>query len=114
MARIPERLQVGPYRYSITVSTEAIDAEAVKAGAGLPGTYAGRHLPTDGKVLLAETGSPDYAAETLLHEVLHALIFASGLDLDDREEDTCSALAPLLLDTLRRQPDLLAYLLDPE
>ena len=115
MARIPERLQVGPYRYDIEVSTETIDAEAVESGMGLPGTYAGRHLPSRGKVLLAEIDSPDYLAETLLHEVLHAVIFSCGLrDLGDDEERVVATMTPTLLDTLRRQPELVAYLLDPE
>ena len=114
MARIPERLQIGPYRYSVEVSTEAIDAESVRSGAGLPGSMSGRHLPSQGKILLSEEPSPDYTADTLLHEVLHALMHACGLNLGDQEEDACLALSPILLDTLRRQPDLLAYLLDPE
>jgi hypothetical protein len=115
VARVPERLTVGPYRYAVEVSTDGIDAEAVASRAGVPGTYAGRHLPVAGRVLLADGMGADYAAETLLHEVLHACLFAVGDPLDDGqlEERLCSTLAPTLLAALR-SPGLAEFLLDPE
>jgi hypothetical protein len=49
-------------------------------------------------------------AVTLLHEVVHAIFKIAGLP-NEKEEDTVTRLSPLLLDTLRRNPDLVAYLL---
>lgn len=62
----------------------------------------------------------DKARETLLHEVLHAVIGTarippfsaeSGHGEHDSEEAIVSMLAPLLLDTLRRNPELVAALI---
>lgn len=49
---------------------------------------------------------------TLLHEALHAVWSTTGLrQLDnDLEEQVVVGLAPLLLDTLKRNPDLVAFL----
>lgn len=52
------------------------------------------------------------AADTLLHEVLHHIWDITSLRLGDneREERVISALSPLLLDVLRRNPTLVTYL----
>ena len=58
-------------------------------------------------------GMPEsVTAEVLLHECLHALWDGTPLrDFDDAvEESVVSALAPPLLDLLRRNPKLLALL----
>ena len=52
--------------------------------------------------------------EVLLHETLHGVVDQAGLDFDHRAS-VCEAfvnrMTPLLLDTLRRNPALLEYLL---
>ena len=61
---------------------------------------------------------PDYQRETLLHEVLHLCLRVAGVDPDqdakanveDVEERAVNSMAGPLLDTLRRNPGLLAYL----
>jgi len=55
--------------------------------------------------------------EVLLHEVLHACAYISGLSvegeyhrLDDVEETFVARISPVLLDVLRSNPSLLKYL----
>lgn len=59
----------------------------------------------------------DKVRETLLHETLHAIIGTSRVwpfdDHEGREEELVSTLAPLLLDTLRRNPGLVESLMSP-
>ncbi len=60
--------------------------------------------------------SEDKCRETLLHEVLHAVIGTSrippfGHEDGEVEEGFVSMLAPLLLDTLRDNPDLVNALM---
>lgn len=56
---------------------------------------------------------PDYEADTVLHEAIHAMLSHAPIDLEhELEEKVCLVLAPALLDLLRRNPKLVAYLLD--
>jgi hypothetical protein len=55
---------------------------------------------------------PDQERDTVLHEVLHALLGvggAAGLSSDE-EETVVRLLAPTMLDVLRRNPVLVRYL----
>jgi hypothetical protein len=61
-------------------------------------------------IVLDSRQATDYLAVTLLQEVVHAIFKIAGLP-NEKEEDTVTRLSPLLLDTLRRNPDLVAYLL---
>ena len=63
------------------------------------GDYARR----TGIIRISAHGRPEDAqAETLIHEVLHALIESSGVEWDgDQEEDTCRTLAPRLAAFIR-------------
>lgn len=55
----------------------------------------------------------NFLRDTLLHEVLHACLFAAaGGMTTDEEERLVASLTPVLLDTLRRNPGLLAFLTD--
>ena len=58
--------------------------------------------------------STDYgalkAANTLLHEVLHACFDVAAIEGDDPEERTVTSLANVLAQVIRDNPDLVAYL----
>lgn len=66
---------------------------------------------TPQRITIAGSMGPDQARDTLLHEVLHGLLRIVNLIPDDKEEErVVVALAPLLLDALRRNPGLVEYL----
>lgn len=48
---------------------------------------------------------------TVLHEVLHACWGVTSLP-DKHEEDVITTLSPILLDALRRSPEVVAFLMD--
>lgn len=115
MADLPAAVTVGPFRYEVSCDQAAIDRAGQEAGANL----LGQHSPRAGTIALAPDLSGDAEAETLLHEVLHALFDATGVGggdgdetlLDrDAEERLIRQCSPMLLDLLRRNPDLVAYL----
>lgn len=65
------------------------------------------------------TLDPSYVEQhrqkVLIHEVLHAVAFAVGVGEKDEplgEEKWVTATASMLWDTLRRNPDLVAYLME--
>lgn len=109
-AKPPATVTVGPYRISVVCTQAAIDRASMECSSELAG-----HFDSSAQqIRLAPDLAPDIMAESLLHEVLHAVAEAAGKPLgrsSDEEERMISALAPGLLDTLRRNPDVVNYLL---
>ncbi len=67
------------------------------------------------EILIRRKQAPSVKRETLMHELLHAIIYASGMvhhfKLDhDTEEELVSALSPWILQLLRDNPYLVEYL----
>ena len=103
----PRRLKVGPHRYAVECSTDLL-FHGDRRGS----TDVDRH-----RIIVASDLAPSLTRETVLHELLHALWDTTPLRLEPiskREEDVVTALAPPLLDTLRRNPKLVAYLTTEE
>jgi hypothetical protein len=65
-------------------------------------------------IFLDSRTQPDHLAITVLHEVLHAVHRIAGVQSDAKEEAIVTQYAPLLLDVLRRNPDLVAYLTEAQ
>ena len=108
---IPRFIQVGARRYSIRCSQADIDAESVEQGAELHGMT----NTTAMRITLNPKNSPDRQRDTLMHESLHAILDLAGLNQDlgqEMEERVVNRLAPVLLDALRRNPRLVAYLME--
>ena len=98
----PSPVKVGAFRY--TVSEEPIPHEEQPAW--------GLTEPRSERITLEPGQSPNFKRDTFLHELLHACLFASGMPLGHEEEERIvSALTPILLDTLRRNPAVVAYLM---
>jgi hypothetical protein len=115
VAEIPAEIVVGPYRYRVVVDQAAID----RAGQEARATLLGQHNPREGAIYLAPDLPDDLEAETLVHELLHTVFDAVGVGGGDgdetlldqtMEERLVRQCSPMLLDTLRRNPQLVAYL----
>lgn len=105
----PGSVVVGPYRLTLTVDQAAIDRATVERGGN---ELAGSYDSSTGRIAIKPGLTPDLTADCLLHEILHAVCEVAGKPLDDEtEERAVSALAPTLLDTLRRNPDVTAWLM---
>lgn len=105
----PKTITAGPYEYVVLVDTAAMNARSVASEIGLRGET-DHHTLT---ITLDAELSPVKLAETLLHEALHTLTTMVGIvdDLGPKEEERFVArLAPVLLDLLRRNPTLVAFL----
>lgn len=111
--RPPQHLQVGPYRYRVTTDEDAIAHKSVEQQTTLLG-----HTDPNALVILLNLGksAPGNERDTLLHECLHALFAQTGqaTDMQDDEEQFVRRLTPALLDLLRRNPRLVAYLTEPD
>jgi hypothetical protein len=105
------QVQVGCYRYRIVCDETQLDRFSREDAADLTGRCDRRSL----HIYVRPGMAADAEAETVLHEVLHAVCGATGLDdafADGTvtEEDLVGRLSPALLDLLRRNPKLVGYL----
>jgi hypothetical protein len=106
----PKKVQVGPITFAIDISLEA--GLIAKTREQKP-TTVGHIDHNEQRIYIDGAQGPDQIRDTLLHEVLHALWGTCGLyvtEAGDHEELIVAMTASLLLDTLRRNPELVAYL----
>lgn len=95
--KLPDTVTVGPHRYSI-----ALVPDGILEGAGADGTCTPRR-----NVIALDGGQPpSQLADTLMHEVAHALLAVVKLE-DDVEEALALALGPALVMLIRDNPELI-------
>lgn len=100
---------LGPFDYRITASEKKWRRHSPE-----PDVLYGYTDHRRGLILVCPETSEAMRRTVLLHELMHAATFAAG-QLDNRkrsEEDWVAMVAPMLLDALRRSPELSAYLLE--
>lgn len=104
---MPSYLQIGPYRYRVVMSEEAINFLSAKESARLYG-----HCDPERLTITVRSKIPrDVARETLLHESLHALLDLVGVAAeleDDQEESLVRRLAPALVRFALDNPEVWA------
>jgi len=94
---IPEQVKVGAFDYSI-------DEEEPSSMEGLDGHLVGY------RIRVARGQSPLPLADTVLHEVMHAIWRDRCLEDGDAEERTVGALTTGLVGVLRDNPDFVKWL----
>lgn len=100
-AAIPARIICGPYRYAVHIDEQRVTESSVR------GTT--NHLA--GRIMIAGELCQEHRRKTLLHEVLHCCaIVTQERNAKLTEEEWIGKMAAILLDTLQRNPELVAYL----
>lgn len=116
-ADVPRSIVIGPYEYRVRLEHIAEVDTRDDSDEGERDVNS-MTLGTIEKARLAIIIHPEQAPlrmrDTLLHEVMHGVFDASGLNLDSTEEDVVSAFTTILLDTLRENPGFVSWLLDNE
>lgn len=97
---LPATIKVGPHVYRVVSPNRALEAEDA----------AGRTSPAVGEIQVRSEHSHTYVADTLLHEVLHAVIHNVSGAPSDQEEQFVERMSTGLLAVLRENPDLVAFL----
>lgn len=108
-SHLPKHIQVGPHRYRVVRDSATMDRLSREQRCDLLGHCDRRHLT----IYIDPDQAEDMAADTLLHETLHAATAAAGLADEwdtEREEAAVNRLTPVLLDVLRSNPKLLRAL----
>ena len=110
---MPQRISVGPHSYVVVKDQAELDRKSIERQIVGP---QGHHDPVALRILVTEQQAPGQQRDTLLHEVLHALTEMTGLHnewSEEKEEAVVRRLTPALLDVLRRNPDLVEFLVAP-
>lgn len=108
---LPDAIQVGPIRYRVTTDKAAYH-EVVAAS--LVHFY-GHISLSKATITLDADQVDDHTRWALLHEVLHACWHVSEPEGDTfTEEQAVRTLTGALLDALRRNPALVAFLVEGE
>ena len=97
----PDRITIGAHVYHV----QRVPARLLMNDAGEP--LNGDCDPDALVIRLAARMRKSKTQEITLHEVLHACIYPSGVD----DESVVTALAPSLLQVMKSNPALVAYLL---
>lgn len=115
LKEIPKTVKVGNITVKIIHNVAEMAKANIKHGNG--DEKAGFMLEGEQQILIDPTLGPDIKADTLLHEVMHWIFYLSGgreFFSHKKEEQVISLLASGLHDTLKRNPELVAYLLGEE
>lgn len=119
---VPSKIQVGPLNFKVkfvdNVGEKLSKANGLKDEEAAPSTsmtYGCMSIP-DLTIYLAKDQKPDITADTLLHEVLHAIwgVVGGWAYPEADEERIVSMLTGTLLDTLRRNKELVGYLFNDD
>lgn len=110
--RPPRSLTIGPFKITIDTSKKAQERVDRDSDGPLYGMWDGRQA----SILLSSRAADTIIKETLLHEMLHAIFELSGASSvhikdSDTEEGIIRSATPMLLDTLKRNPRIVSYLL---
>jgi hypothetical protein len=108
---MPTAVQIGPMRYSIEQDKAKLNAYCLEQ----TGAYCGYCDHQNLEIVVDPKSAVAKQRETLTHELLHALLAASSIGHDlPNNEPFVAKFAPWLLDTLQRNPEVVAYLTDVE
>jgi len=117
--KIPSVVQVGPFKYSIefieniTEKLRSLSSQEEEQQHSTGMVY-GCLSPKDQTIFLANGHKEDVIADTLLHEILHAIwALVGGWAYSEADEERIvSMLTGTLLDTLRRNRELTRFLFE--
>lgn len=105
---MPTEIEIGPFTYDVSLDEADIDELAPEAFAAID--------PMALLIALEPAQGEDQMRDSLLHEILHGIVFATGVDQDIDAETIERLIRPLstgLLDVLRRNPAVVAFLVAP-
>lgn len=106
---LPQTIQIGPLAFQVTDERAAHNQGVVD---DLHDTY-GRIRYAKGEIILDPDQTDQHKRLALLHEVLHGC-WHIGDRSHKNDEKAIRALTGPLLDVLRRNPELVAYLTESE
>lgn len=112
--RRPEFVRIGPFTYAVTWPEHVLDVDTFGNDDETLPTLSARADHYALAIQVSSTLARPVQRKSLLHEVIHACNWISGHDDTSSEEQFVRALAFPLLDVLRDNPVLVAFLTEPD
>jgi len=109
----PSRLRIGPFTYQVHCDAAGINRARQKMRDNERYLCAA-HWQVEGEIFICPKQSPGMQRCSLLHEIQHACYDLANHPDEMTEEDAIARLAPALLDTLQRNPELRAFLFEDD
>lgn len=107
---IPTEIEITPYVFKVVVSDDAINKHAYENNQ----KNFGMMDPHTQTITMRADLTPAHARTNLIHEIFHAIWWVQGMSglagKDSVEEDFIGMLDGPWLDVLRRNPDLVEFL----
>ena len=98
--KIPTEVKVGPHIYRVVVDEDRLLVDSGQLG----------HTNKEKLIIAIEADqAPSQLADTLIHELVHAMLSSMGLD-EGTEERVANGLAPDILLLMQDNPELIKYL----
>ena len=97
----PKQVKIGDNVYTVHLLPNTIE------------TMYGKTLRIAERIYLNPQMSAATAADTLMHEIIHAIYTVTGLDDTEEEETLATTLGLWLPMVLRRNPEVLEFILHP-
>lgn len=110
--KLPAKVKVGPFTYKVTSDRHDMNQRCRDESTDLLG-HCDRRM---GVISVEPQQSLEQKRDTLLHEVLHAITDMTGIEAEmsnELEEQIVRRLSPVLLEVLRKNPKLVAFLVAP-
>ena len=105
--RRPREIQIGPFPFAVVYDESVCNRDAIEQGSG--DHNFGLMRPLEQRIYVNPRQGPDMAKDTLLHEVLHALLMPLCLGSEE-EERIVAPLSTGLLDVIQRNPEFVEWL----
>lgn len=103
----PVKIEVGYLEVKVETDADSVARSVYNTGSSVFGTYDER----TGTITLDVTVPLRVQQESLMHELLHAIIKQTGLQWEEEKEETViRTLSPFILMMLRDNPDFVAWL----
>jgi len=103
----PQQIEVGYLEVKVETDADSVARSVYNTGSSVFGTYDER----TGTITLDVTVPLRVQQESLMHELLHAIIKQTGLQWEEEKEETViRTLSPFILMMLRDNPDFVAWL----
>jgi hypothetical protein len=103
---MPAQVHIGPLSYDVKADTLSHLLAEHEAERRVYGTTNHKTMT----IVVSPEVAPMQARSTLIHEAMHALIYAAGFEItDDDEERLIRVLEVPLLAFIRENPDLIAW-----
>ena len=110
----PRSLRIGAFTYEVVWPKHVLDVNQYGQPDATLETLSARADHFELRISVATAGARPVQRKSLLHEVIHACNWISGHDDTSSEEQFVRALAFPLLDVLRDNPELVAFLTEPD